>query len=130
MAFSGCTAAGGVLARALPAVRVASMTVSNCTFESAVVVDQALYARVESLALVAVRSTAGANSTLLPGAAACGGGLRVNNVALSHTSGVSASGLRMAADAGGGGAVCVSDTDHATTKTGGSLVAMSRDSYS
>lgn len=116
VAFSSCTATAGLLASAVPAIRVASASASNCTFESALVVDQALFARVESVVFTSLASSAGSNSSLLPGAPGCGGGVRLNNVGLVQVSGVTASKITMPATGSGGGTICLSDVDHARTR--------------
>lgn len=127
--FERCSAAAGIAGIALPGIRIAGVVANASTFESVALVDQVLYVRVDgmradALTIASRRAsgplsgapTGGADSTLLPGSAVCGGVIRVNNVANTYITSVAVRGLRMSAAGIGGGAVCITDFDHAATR--------------
>lgn len=121
-------ASAAVFARAMPAVRVAAVTAQGCTLEAVVLVDQALYARVDGVVVDAHAFAAGANGTaatsaavqeLLPGVVPCGVAVRMNRVSMCEVSGVSVSAgsIRLLSAASStapvtGGAVCLSEIVH------------------
>lgn len=128
--FDRCNAPAGIVGSTLPGIRIAGVFANTSTFESVILVDQALYSRVDNIqadrlvtylqvnASVAQSISSVAASTFLPGSAVCGGLVRVNNVANAHITALSVRGLRMPIGVTGGGALCVTDVDHAGTRPG------------
>lgn len=126
-------AAAAVVAQAMPAVRIAAVTAQGCIFEAVVLVDQALYARVDGVAAAAHMFAAGTNSSssgsaasvqeLLPGVIPCGAAVRINRVSMCEVSGVSvtAGSIRLVSPASApvpltGGTVCVSEIMHSAAR--------------